>query len=114
MIDYALRRRFAFFEMEPAFDSEGFKSMAYTVEHPKFAALIEQVKALNCFISKDESLGDGFRIGHSYLCPNGEVTDQWLTSVVKFELLPLLGEYWFDERPKIEHWTKKLCDSLND
>ena len=114
MIDYALRRRFAFFEMDPAFDSEGFKSMVDTVEHPKFAALIEQIKALNCFIGKDESLGDGFRIGHSYLCPNGEVTDQWLASVVNFELLPLLSEYWFDERPKIEQWTKKLCDAIND
>ena len=96
MIDYALRRRFAFFEMEPAFDSAGFKSMVDTVDHPKFAALVEQIKALNCFISKDESLGDGFRVGHSYLCPNGEVTDQWLASVVNFELLPLLSEYWFD------------------
>ena len=114
MIDYALRRRFAFFEMEPAFDSEGFKSMVDTVEHPKFPALIEQVKALNCFISKDESLGDGFRIGHSYLCPNGEVTDQWLASVVNFELLPLLGEYWFDEHEKVKQWTTKLREALND
>ncbi len=114
MIDYALRRRFAFFELEPAFDSEGFKTILDKVNHPKFAALIEQIKALNGFISKDESLGDGFRIGHSFLCPNCEITDQWLESVVKFELLPLLGEYWFDEHEKIKQWTKKLCDALND
>lgn len=114
MIDYALRRRFAFFELEPAFDSEGFKTIMEKVDHQKFSALIEQIKALNGFISKDESLGDGFRIGHSYFCPNYEITDQWLESVVKFELLPLLGEYWFDEHEKIEQWTKKLCDALND
>ena len=114
MIDYALRRRFAFFELEPAFNSEGFKEIINKAEHPKFAALIEQIKALNSFISNDESLGDGFRIGHSYLCPNSEITDQWLESVVKFELLPLLGEYWFDEHEKNEQWAKKLCDALND
>jgi len=85
-----------------------------SVENSKFAALIEQVKALNCFIGKDESLGDGFRIGHSYLCPNGEVTDQWLASVVNYELLPLLGEYWFDEREKVKQWATKLSGVLND
>ena len=114
MIDYALRRRFAFFELEPAFDSEGFKTIADKAGHPKFSALIEQVKALNSVISKDESLGDGFRIGHSYLCHKGEITDQWLTAVVDFELLPLLGEYWFDEHEKVKQWTTKLREALND
>ena len=114
MIDYALRRRFAFFELEPAFDSEGFKTIADKAGHPKFSAMIEQVKALNSVISKDESLGDGFRIGHSYLCHKGEITDQWLTAVVDFELLPLLGEYWFDEPEKVKQWTTKLREALND
>ena len=114
MIDYALRRRFAFFELEPAFDSEGFQAIMSEAAHPKFTALVEQIKALNNVISKDESLGTGFQIGHSYLCPNGEITDQWLTSIVKFELLPLLNEYWFDEQTKVGQWTKKLCDVLND
>lgn len=114
MIDYALRRRFAFFELEPAFDSDGFKEIMDEVSHPKFTALVEQVKALNEFISKDESLGDGFQIGHSYLCTKEEVTDQWLYSVVKYELIPLLNEYWFDEQSKIEQWSKKLCGALDD
>ena len=114
MIDYALRRRFAFFELEPAFDSEGFKAIMLEANHTKFNDLIEQIKALNDFISQDESLGDGFRIGHSYLCPNEEVTDEWLMAVVKYELLPLLSEYWFDEQSKIEQWTKKLYGALND
>ncbi|MCX7749208.1 MAG: EVE domain-containing protein [Clostridia bacterium] len=114
MIDYALRRRFAFFELEPAFDSEKFKEMMEETAHPKFKALVVQIKALNEFISNDEALGDGFRIGHSYLCTTEEVTDEWLTGVVKYELLPLLNEYWFDEHAKIENWTKKLCGVLND
>jgi 5-methylcytosine-specific restriction protein B len=114
MIDYALRRRFAFFELEPAFDSNGFKAIMFEANKSKFNALIEQIKALNDFISKDESLGDGFRIGHSYLCTNDEITDEWLTAVVKYEILPLLSEYWFDEQTKIEQWTKKLLGALND
>ena len=88
--------------------------MKSEADNPFFSALIEQIKALNTFISKDESLGTGFQIGHSYLCPNGEITDHWLTSIVKFELLPLLNEYWFDEQTKVGQWTKKLCDVLND
>ncbi|MDR2729185.1 MAG: AAA family ATPase [Chitinispirillales bacterium] len=114
MIDYALRRRFAFYEMEPAFDSSGFLAMIERSNHNKFASLIERVKELNEAISKDESLGDGFRIGHSYFCTDGEITDYWLSSVINFEILPLLNEYWFDEKTKIESWVKKLRGVLND
>ena len=114
MIDYALRRRFAFYEMEPGFDSSGFRGVMASVNHTKFSALIERVKELNEEISKDESLGDGFRIGHSYFCTDEEVTDYWLATVVNFEILPLLSEYWFDEKSKIEGWTKKLRGVLND
>jgi len=114
IIDYALRRRFAFFELEPAYNSDGFKSMVLEANNPKFDALIEEIKALNEFISKDESLGSGFRIGHSYFCSDGEVTEEWLEAVIKYELLPLLSEYWFDEPEYIEQWTKRLCDVLSD
>lgn len=117
MIDYALRRRFKFFDIEPAFDSDGFKSIMENASNPKLAALVEQIKALNKFISKDEALGNGFRIGHSYLCAKEEITEEWLISVVKYELLPLLNEYWFDEQSKVEDWTNKLyhaCGDMND
>lgn len=114
MIDYALRRRFAFFELEPAFDSEGFKALLLEANHAKFNALVEQVKALNEFIGNDESLGDGFKIGHSYFCTDEEVTDEWLMTVLKYELLPLLNEYWFDEKSKIEQWSRKLSGALDD
>ena len=114
IIDYALRRRFAFYEMEPGFDTTGFQKIIQNAKHDKFSALINRIKELNEVISADESLGDGFRIGHSYFCTNGEITDQWLSSVINFEILPLLNEYWFDEKIKITDWTKKLRDVLND
>jgi 5-methylcytosine-specific restriction protein B len=114
MIDYALRRRFAFFELEPAFDSQGFTVLLDKADYSKLYALVEQVKALNEVISKDESLGPGFRIGHSYLCADHEINDAWLESVIRFELIPLINEYWFDEQPKIDQWAKRLYGALDD
>ena len=108
MIDYALRRRFAFFEMEPAFSSEGFKSYQKTKQNSKFDALIKIVEDLNKDISEDISLGKGFRIGHSYFCTPDIVNDSWLSDVVEYELLPLLNEYWFDEPAKVDLWSRRL------
>jgi len=114
MIDYALRRRFAFFEIEPAFDSDGFQAiMKHSVNH-KLRALVELIKDLNVVISKDETLGNGFKIGHSYFCSNNDINVEWLSAVVNFELIPLLNEYWFDEQSKFEQWSKKLRDVLYD
>lgn len=114
MIDYALRRRFSFFGMEPAFDSDGFRTMARIANNPKFDTLVERIKALNTFISQDESLGNGFRVGHSYLCTSSPVTENWLTSVIQYEILPLIHEYWFDEPAKVEQWSKQLLGVLHD
>lgn len=114
MIDYALRRRFAFYELEPSFESKGFKKMLGIASNPKYNALVDTVRQLNIFIGKDESLGDGFRIGHSYLCIEKPVTDDLISSVIKYELIPLIKEYWFDEQSKIEEWSKKLYETLND
>ncbi|MFI3293912.1 MAG: AAA family ATPase [Rikenellaceae bacterium] len=114
MLDYALRRRFAFFEMEPAFDSDGFKSYQEIVANPKFDKLITQIKILNTVIKEDVSLGGGFRIGHSYFIKNDSATvdDVWLHTVVNYEIIPLLQEYWFDETSKVEEWTSRLRGAI--
>lgn len=88
--------------------------MMLKANNPKLDALVEQIIVLNEFISKDESLGKGFKIGHSYLCTNEEISDKWIEAVVKYELLPLLNEYWFDEQSKIDQWTKILSGVLDD
>lgn len=110
MLDYALRRRFAFYEIVPGFTSEGFKSYQGSLDNAKFDALIEVVRALNDDIAEDESLGEGFRIGHSYFCNlNGEMLDDSvISSIIEYELIPLLKEYWFDESSKVKHWTDRL------
>ena len=112
MIDYALRRRFAFFDMEPAFSTDGFKTKQATIQNPKYDVLITKVQLLNKAIAEDPSLGPGFRIGHSYFCTNELVDDSWLSSVVEFELIPLLSEYWFDEPSKVESWSEQLRGAI--
>ena len=113
MIDYALRRRFAFFDMEPAFFSDGFRDRQTVIQNKKFDALIAMVESLNRAIADDASLGAGFRIGHSYFCTSALVDDTWLSSVVDFELIPLLSEYWFDEPSKVESWSIRLRGAIN-
>lgn len=108
LMDYALRRRFAFFDFAPAFSSEGFKNYLAEKNSPKLEKLIATVESLNSTISTDESLGDGFRIGHSYFCTDDEVTDEWLKSVVEYEVIPLIKEYWFDEPTKVRDWSATL------
>ena len=114
MLDYALRRRFAFVELRPAFDSDGFRDYRAGLDNPKFEALVREVESLNRAITEDESLGEGFCIGHSYFC-NMEAdscTDAALASIVDYELIPMLKEYWFDEPGKVREWTDRLRRSL--
>lgn len=112
LMDYALRRRFAFFDFAPAFSSDGFKNYLAVKNNPKLDKLIAVVESLNTTISADESLGDGFRIGHSYFCTDKEITDEWLQSVVDYEVVPLLNEYWFDEPSKVRDWTANLRGAI--
>ncbi len=112
MLDYALRRRFAFFDITPGFETDGFRAYKNSLGSEKFDRLINSVETLNESIAKDESLGEGFCIGHSYFCNLKDVTDQTLSGIVEFELIPLLKEYWFDEPPKVKDWTAVLRSSI--
>lgn len=113
-MDYALRRRFAFFEMCPAFDSEGFQKYLQETDSKKLTSLVRVVQQLNEKIARTEALGKDFCIGHSYLCkPSGKkVDDQWLQTVVDYELLPLLTEYWFDDPDEVRSWRDKLHEAV--
>lgn len=114
LIDYALRRRFAFYEFEPAFESEGFIQYQATIANEKFNRLIHTVVKLNEDILEDASLGSGFRIGHSYFSSIHSTNDDWLSEIVEYELIPLIKEYWFDEPAKIELWSGKLRGAIHD
>ena len=113
MLDYALRRRFAFFDIAPGFDTEGFKDYEASIENPNFSKLINCVKTLNEVIANDETLGNGFCIGHSYFCNlSKNVSDKELIDIIEFELIPLIKEYWFDEQFKAIKWISNLRNSI--
>jgi 5-methylcytosine-specific restriction protein B len=107
ILDCALRRRFCFFDMLPAFDSDAFKKYQKRLDNDMFDRTIDLVLKLNKEIEKDGSLGEGFCIGHSYFCRGGK-PEEWLFQVIKYELVPLLREYWFESPEKADEWEKRL------
>ena len=114
MLDYALRRRFAFFELEPGFETDGFKAYRVRLGSERFDRLITCVERLNDAISTDDSLGEGFRIGHSYFCnlTKEKVNGNILPEIIEFEIIPLLKEYWFDEPTKVRNWSDELRSAI--
>jgi len=102
LIDYALRRRVALLGLRPALDHPGFLRHVEAVGSSRLEALVDVVRRLNQRIAEDEALGPGFQIGHSYLClpaadpENPAGADADVASVVRYELAPLVREYWFD------------------
>ena len=112
MMDYALRRRFAFFNLEPGFNTKGFRAYRDSLQSEKFNRLIDRVEALNGTIAEDESLGEGFCIGHSFFCELKETSDRTLSGIIEFELAPLLKEYWFDEPAKAKSWIDDLRSAI--
>lgn len=110
MMDYALRRRFSFFDMKPGFSTDGFKAYQRSLANEDFAKLVSAIIDLNKVIESDDSLGSGFCIGHSYLCNKDktDVNSDWLKRVVKFDIAPMLREYWFDNDTKFNNEVQKL------
>ena len=72
--------------------------------------MLTYVKLLNSDIADDEALGEGFEVGHSYFCTekDTEITNDWIKSTVEYELIPLIKEYWFDDKDKQTQWIQKL------
>lgn len=111
MIDYALRRRFSFFTMHPGLDTAGFKAEISRYDDTRVEKVVEVIRQLNSTIANDDSLGDGFRIGHSYFCNHDTSTD-WIENVVRYDICPMLEEYWFDNDDKRQAAVNRLLDAL--
>jgi len=111
LIDYALRRRFAFYTLEPAFENESFRDYAESKNSDTFSAVIELISKLNDEIAGDPLLGAGYKIGHSYFCTDDPIDGKLLKDIILYEIKPLLSEYWVDDADKVQEWTVKLLDS---
>lgn len=110
MIDYALRRRFSFFEMKPGFVSPQFSEYINKMLDPHLNKLVEAIINLNKVIECDDSLGSGFCIGHSYLCNLGYRYD--LENIVEYDIIPMLREYWFDNDNLFNQEAQKLRSAI--
>ena len=108
LMDYALRRRFSFVDVLPAFENDNFKEYQKNINNPSFDKVINKIKELNNEIRNDISLGDGFMIGHSYFCNLIENYEDNLRSVLKFDILPMIREYWFDNNDLKEKWENEI------
>ena len=111
IVDYALRRRFAFVTLQPDY-GDNFRSFLSTkglttglVEH-----ICSTVTKVNSKIKEDVNLGEGFQIGHSYFCTFqiNEDETKWWNEILNFELKPLLEEIWFDDLSKVTEIMKQL------
>jgi 5-methylcytosine-specific restriction enzyme B len=111
IVDYALRRRFAFVTLQPDY-GENFRS--FLTEKGLTVAMVEHicstVTKVNGKIKEDINLGEGFQIGHSYFCSfiANEDENKWWNEILSFELKPLLEEIWFDDSGKVADVLKQL------
>ena len=118
LVDLALRRRFAFFSLEPAFN-DSWQDWCITqagMDKTILSQIEQRMTELNEEITTDRSLGAQFRIGHSYVTPvPGErIADTWawFTEIVETEIAPLLEEYWFDNLNKAADSKARLLYDL--
>ena len=113
VVDYALRRRFGFEELEPQFDRK-FQNHLRDASVPRdlIDRIVSDMENLNEKIRGDEDLGHGFEVGHSYFVPQGneKADENWRRHRVRSQILPLLREYWFDRRGDIRAWEKRLLE----
>jgi len=113
MLDFALRRRFAFFTLKPAFDTSSFRVEQYQLGNEQFNNVINSIVDLNNFIAdKKSGLGAGFCIGHSFFCNEKGLVATHLEETIEQEIIPLIREYWFDDDTKFEEQSEKLRKAL--
>lgn len=120
LVDYALRRRFRFLELRPAFEQDGprqrFRALLLScgADEVLVDALIERLSALNSAIAKDRRLGRAYAVGHSFFCPAEEPdgsnipNEAWYQRIVAGELQPLLEEYWSDSPERAAEHLRAL------
>lgn len=116
LVDFALRRRFAFCTLEPRFENARFKKwlLKQGVEPAVLAMIVQRLSTLNIRIEDDSTLGPAFKVGHSFFCPNAASGSgygkEWFTEIIETEIGPLLEEYWYDDLAKARDATRELLE----
>ena len=118
MVDLALRRRFAFFDLEPMLNDtwREWVNEQCGIDDGFLAGIAQRINALNEEVTADRNLGRQFRIGHSFVTPAAGATiaepAAWFSQVVETEIVPLLHEYWFDDPDKVANASENLLRRL--
>lgn len=114
LIDLALRRRFAFIDLQPSINERwvDWLESQYSFSQDLLMDIKSRMVKLNATITSDVQLGGQFMVGHSYVTPTSHVVDlkAWFKQVVNTEIKPLLEEYWFNDVKKAESATKELLE----
>ena len=116
LVDYALRRRFAFETLEPAYATDYGRTAfeKYLTAKGANSDLVNRISnrmtELNERITNDKELGRGFQIGHSYFVPGAgdKPSEAWFKDVLNTQIAPLLREYWFDAPADVEKEVARL------
>jgi len=116
LVDLALRRRFAFIDLEPTLGKpwHDWVQSQCGIDSEILVEIEKRLIALNSEISADTGLGPQFRVGHSYVTPpfGVPISDarEWFRQVVDTEIGPLLDEYWFDALEKSQKARERLLE----
>lgn len=107
LVDLALRRRFAFINLQPLLGERWRRwvNQEFKLDENILLDIERRIIQLNTEIAKDTNLGAQFQLGHSYVTPplGANINDAkaWFRQIVENEIIPLLEEYWFDAPGKI-------------
>ena len=116
MVDFALRRRFAFVNMEPALNERwsGWVHEQSGIDRETLSQIKNKLDSLNQTIAEDPNLGPQFAIGHSFVTPTDNIPDanDWFRQIVQTEIGPLLDEYWYDDREKAQEQQSRLLSGI--
>lgn len=118
-VDYALRRRFCFISVPSALSNsaaaEKFRKHLVSVGAGDeiVSLVLKKLNVLNEKIGEDtKDLGTGYEIGHSYFCHDSasRYDKEWYSRIIRYEIGPLLKEYWFDNEEKANDHIRSLLE----
>ncbi len=116
LVDLALRRRFTFFDLQPAFNDlwEQWANKWITTEKEIIDRIKSRLIELNKEISKAPGLGKSYCVGHSFVTPAKTIDNpkRWFRQIVETEIGPMLDELWFDDESRSREAKEKLLEGF--